>query len=118
MLVVSNGVGITPSEYKVRIQRHEDDICFCYQAMRKGMHTADTLYEVLNEIHCVEHLWYKRRGNKEDGHLRRKKQAQDPQVLQGRQRPSRGRRVRALRRVSRRHTLLEHQRPHNDQPSC
>merc|ERR1719471_957179 len=44
VLVVSNGVGTTPSEYKVR----------------KGMQTAETLYEVLNEIHCVDHLWYKK----------------------------------------------------------
>ena len=48
VLVVSNGVSTTPSKYKVRIQRHKDDICFCYQTVRKGMQTADTLYEVLS----------------------------------------------------------------------
>merc|ERR1712087_779601 len=80
VLVVSNGKGATPSEFKVRIQRvrkdsaaEAEDVCFCYQTVRKGMQSVDTLYEVLSEIHCVEHLWYKRRGNKQDSFVEKDK---------------------------------------------
>jgi len=101
VLVVSNGKGATPSEFKVRIQTvrkifpneeedekklkasskytqtqshtAEDEICFCYQTVRKGMQQVETLYEVLSEIHCLEHLWYKRRGNKQDSFVEKDK---------------------------------------------
>lgn len=80
VLVVSNGVDQQPSEYKIRIIKHSHfpteemrqktknahEVTFEYDTVRKGVQCADTLCDVIKEIHCVEYLWYQKRGKGAD----------------------------------------------------
>ena len=72
VLVVSSGIDKQPKEYKIRIIKdHSNELLFEYDTVKRGVQNGDTLGQVIKEIHCVEHLWYQKRG-KVDGDKRDK----------------------------------------------